>query len=155
MENRKTPKLLIGIILVAVGAGLLIWALTGRDANAPMPESNNNASVNTAQTDSENPDQSTSSEDQAQAAVITFTNDGFTPSSLTVKKGATVTVKNESSNRVQFSSDDHPTHRLNTEMNLRTLAPGELASFTATTVGAHGFHDHIDDSKVGTLTVTE
>ena len=38
---------------------------------------------------------------------------------------------------------------------MSVLAPGESGTFTAETVGTHGFHDHIDDSKTGTLVVTE
>lgn len=89
------------------------------------------------------------------AATITFTDEGFSPSTLTVKKGTVVTVKNTSATSVQFSSDDHPAHTENPEMNMSELAPGASGTFTADTVGTHGFHDHIDDSKTGTLIVTE
>jgi hypothetical protein len=40
-------------------------------------------------------------------------------------------------------------------MNMQALAPGTSGTFIANTVGTHEFHDHNDDSKVGTLTVTE
>lgn len=93
--------------------------------------------------------------DSASEAVIMFTENGFSPEELEVSEGTRVTVRNESTQRVQFSSDDHPTHRLNIGMNLRTLSPGESDSFIAEPVGTHGFHDHIDDSFIGTLIVTE
>lgn len=89
------------------------------------------------------------------SATITFTDQGFTPREITVKKGTKITVVNSSNTDVQFSSDEHPTHRDNPEMNLKTLAPGESASYTAETVGTHPFHDHIDESKTGTVIVTE
>lgn len=150
-------KLVIGLVaVVIVVAGFA--AVFGLHKNASAPANQEAASSQAAdETDSSEQTEATSSNDQtsSQTATITFTDDGFMPSTLTVKKGTVVTVKNSSSNRVQFSSDDHPTHRLDPEINLEVLEPGESASFTAKTVGTHGFHDHIDDSKVGTLIVTE
>lgn len=149
-EKRNISKLIIGLILLLVGVGLLIWALTGRDAAAPS----GTTSPEISQTDSDSTSE-TSKTSQENTVDIIFTNNGFTPNVLTVKKGSLVTVKNESDKRVQFSSDSHPTHRLNTEMNLKVLRPGEAASFTASTVGEYGFHDHIDESMTGKLKVTE
>ena len=153
MERSRTSKFVMGIVLLVVGLGLLVWALTGRKAEAPASQSSE-TSQNANSEDSAKTSES-SAEAESTAATIVFTNDGFTPNKLTVKTGTVVTVKNESSNRVQFSSDDHPTHREDPEINMKTLAPGESGTFTAKTVGTHGFHDHIDDSKTGTLVVTE
>lgn len=102
-------------------------------------------------------DTSTSQDPKPSAAstTIEFTDNGFSPAMLTITKGTEVTVKNTASQPVQFSSDDHPTHRINQGMNLRVLEPGESASFMADKVGSWGFHDHIDASKTGTLTVTD
>lgn len=151
MQKSRSKWLLIGLVVLVVVAGVSAWLLMGGDAAAPADQSNEQRQT---QSDAA-PSAVQEDEDAVQATTITFTDDGFEPAELTVKKGSVVTVKNNSAERVQFSSDDHPTHRLNTEMNLRTLQPGEAASFTAETVGRHGFHDHIDDSKTGTLIVTE
>lgn len=148
MERSKSSKLAVGIVLLIAGVGLFVWALNARKADVPasIPESSQTARNN---------DSSVATATEALAAIIVFTNDGFTPNTLSVKKGTVVTVKNESSKRVQFSSDDHPSHRDDPSLNMKTLAPGESGTFTAVTVGTQGFHDHIDDSKVGTLIVTE
>lgn len=158
-QQRNKSKLLIGLALVIVGIGLLVWALAGRSANAPSGESvGNRNGTNTSEIrpeeEIENPDQSVAN-DEAETATITFTKDGFNPETLNVKKGTTVVIKNESSQRVQFSSDDHPTHRLNEGMNLGVLAPGESDSFVASEVGEWGFHDHIDDRFTGSIMVSE
>lgn len=152
-EKRSKSKLIIGLVLIVVGGALLIWTLTGKKAEAPAGESTTDTSVNT-QGSVDNGDEPVSNE-QPTSATIVFTNDGFSPQELEVKVGTVVTVRNESSTRVQFSSDDHPTHLENQGMNLRVLNPGESASFTADKVGTWGFHDHIDDSMTGTLVVTE
>ncbi len=150
-----SKKVIIGIGVVAILAAILVAVFAlNQDANAPASEV-----TDTQTNEGTEPEEASagSSEEEAgaQNATITFTNNGFSPNNLTVKKGAIITIKNDSSTQVQFSSDDHPTHRLNTEMNVRVLAPGESATFTAETVGTHGFHDHIDDRHVGMLTVTE
>lgn len=149
MSKRAVTAGLVTLVVIAA----VIFAVFAMNKDAAAPASETSDTVETQTTESETEVQSEVG--ATETATITFTNAGFTPGSLTVKKGATITVKNTSSTEVQFSSDDHPTHRLNTEMNLKTLQPGESASFTAETVGTHGFHDHIDDSKTGTLIVTE
>lgn len=149
--QRDRSKAIIGVVLVLIGAGLLIWTLAGRNAEAPSGNTENQSQ--SQQTSEE--ESGSESEESAETANIIFTSEGFNPNTLTVKKGAVVTVKNESSNRVQFSSDDHPTHLENQGMNLPVLNSGESDSFTADEVGEWGFHDHIDDSKTGRITVTE
>ena len=71
MQKNKS-KLIIGIILVLIGVGLLVWVLMSRQAEAPAvtPPSN-----------SETEDLEPAGADEAplEEATITFTNDGFTP----------------------------------------------------------------------------
>lgn len=153
MERDKS-KLLIGATLILVGVALLSWALVSRQATAPSSEIREGSS--SAETSVETRQSVNSSEETATGtATISFTDDGFSPGELTVKRGTVVTIRNESSNEVQFSSDDHPTHRINEGMNLPVLAPGESDTFVAEEIGEWGFHDHIDASHTGSITVTE
>lgn len=139
----QTPNqsriILIALALIVIVAIVVVMIFANR-SQAPTTTQNEQTGTTNPSTD---------------AATITFTDAGFSPTTLTVKKGTKVTVVNSSSSSVQFSSDDHPTHLEDPEINMSELAPGESGSFTATTVGTHGFHDHIDDSKTGTLVVTE
>lgn len=157
MEESHTPEqtpkqskavLIVIIVVVAIAVAGVAALIFANPTKAPTTTQNEQTSSN-----SETDANSTGS--TAEMATITFTNDGFSPSTLTVKKGTKVTVVNNSNDPVQFSSDDHPTHREDPEINMETLQPGESGSFTVSTVGTHGFHDHIDDSKTGTLVVTE
>lgn len=161
-HNKQSKVVLIVILVVAVlavaGVAALIITNPSSAPNATDSESSNSSSNSNAASDTTDSADSTATESTdgtAETATITFTDNGFTPTTLTVKKGTVVTVVNTSSHSVQFSSDDHPTHREDPEINMETLAPGKSGTFTATTVGTHGFHDHIDDSKVGTLIVTD
>lgn len=165
MQKNNNSKFILGGVLLVVVAALLVWAFAARGANAPKTESaDSNVSTHDDHDHSHDTDTATDGSDdanqtaassQASEETIVFTNDGFSPKDLTVKLGTKITVRNDSNQRVQFSSDDHPTHRINTGMNLRVLAPGESGTFTAGPVGTFGFHDHINDRHTGVLKVSE
>lgn len=84
---------------------------------------------------------------------ITYADNGFSPASLSVASGTTVTIKNTSSSTLQFDSDPHPQHTANPELNVGMIAAGASKTFTVTTTGSHGFHDHLNSSQTGTLVV--
>lgn len=149
MEEKGTSRgLLIGIVIAVLAvAGIIVFILSGQQAKAPTTNQTN--TTNTSNTSDEG------AAAPSERMTITYKDSGFEPASITVKKGTAITVKNESSHDVQFSSNDHPTHRLNPEMNLSVLSPGESASYTATKVGTWGYHDHLDTNKTGTVIVTE
>lgn len=160
MNEQPTPtstgKSSLGIVIAVIAAvlltvGVIIAVALNQQTTAPATTQQ----TETPQNETSQPENASDSPLFEGTATITFTNNGFSPSTLTVKKGTKVTVVNNSSNPVQFSSDNHPTHRANPEMNMMELSPGNNATFTANTLGTHGFHDHIDDSKTGTLIVTE
>ncbi len=151
-KQSKAILIVIAVIVVLAVAGVAVMIFANQ-SQAPTTTQNEETGSN-SETDANNTGADANT-NTVESATITFTNNGFSPATLTVKKGTKVTVVNNSSDEVQFSSDDHPTHREDPEINMETLAPGESGSFTVTTVGTHGFHDHIDDSKTGTLVVTE
>jgi plastocyanin len=86
-------------------------------------------------------------------ATITYTDEGFNPDSLTVKVGNTITIKNSSTGNLQFSSDNHPSHTENVELNQTELAPDQSQNITLTKQGTWGYHNHLDPSKTGTIIV--
>lgn len=151
-NKNKSKLVIVTVVVLALVVGLLIWVFVGRSANAPSSDSSD---TETSSSSSSQQDQTTDSTQSESKSTIVFTDDGFQPSSLTVSRGTTVTIKNESSDRLQFSSDDHPTHRLNSEMNLSTIDSGESTTYVANEVGEWGYHDHLNDSLTGTITVTE
>src|SRR5688500_12858525 len=105
MEDKNTSRgLLIGIVIAALAiAGLVVFVLNNQPTTAPNSE-NNQANTPTGSTERDNEVAPNPSE----RMTITFNGDSFEPSELTVKKGTVITVKNESSRSVQFSSNDHP-----------------------------------------------
>lgn len=153
MENPKSRKgMLIGgvITLLAIG-GAAVYALSSGQNQVSDSDAPRSGAVR--QSGDEATPAPTSG--QNESITIRFTDQGFEPQTISVKRGTTIVVKNDSSRDVQFSSDDHPTHLENREMNLATLEPGESDSFFANTAGSWGFHDHLDESNTGKLEVTE
>jgi len=87
---------------------------------------------------------------------INMTSSGFSPSTITVKKGTKVTFKNTDSTPHWPASNPHPTH---TDMPafdaLKGIAPGESYTHTFDEVGRWKFHDHLFSTRGGTITVVE
>lgn len=132
----KASKIIIAVVAVVVIAGVT-WMLTGNKSDAP---------TNT-------PAQTNKTSDQPAAATITYTDNGFSPTTTKVKSGDTVKVVNQSGGQLQFASDPHPTHTDDPELNAGDIATGDSKSFVVTTKGDWGFHNHYDHSKSGRITV--
>lgn len=128
-----------GLVILAAGAAFLLYPITDQKAVAPSKTSTSNGASSNSTT----------------AITIVFTDNGFEQSSYTVKKGQTVTVENQSSNELEFASDEHPTHRQQPELNIAPTAPGASTNFTPTKTGTWGFHDHIRSQFTGKLIVTD
>ncbi len=79
---------------------------------------------------------------------ITIMNFAFSPQSITVKPGQTVTIVNNDSVTHTFTSDD------GTSFNTNSIEPGATATITAPSAsGTYGFHCNIHKSMTGTLIV--
>lgn len=152
-QNNQSSKigiiLAIAVIVIGLGAGAFVLM---KKPSAEEP-SNSDSSSATKSDGNSSGQTANSSTDTTSGTVITFTDDGFDKAEYTSKAGQAVTVKNASSMNLQFSSDDHPTHRDHPELNEGVLAPGESAKFTPKGAGTYGFHDHLHDQYTGVLTV--
>lgn len=140
------------IIVVIVGLGAGVWALSHKSS----PTTGTTTSTDTSQnpTPSSSPTNSTPAANQAQSAnTIAYTDNGFSPASLTVKSGDQVTITNNSSRLLQFDSDPHPQHTDDPELNVGTIAPGQSRTITVHTTGSHGYHNHLNADDIGTLVV--
>lgn len=148
--KRSSKTWLIGVIVVTLGlVGATVYVLKSQQDEAAK---NSNAGANVdSKTDAANQIPTATGERFA----LTYTDDGFTPRDFTVARGTIIIISNNSSRDVQFSSNDHPEHKGNTLMNLKVLSPGKSTSYPANQTGLWGFHDHLDSSKTGAVTVTE
>lgn len=87
-------------------------------------------------------------------ATISIDDEAFTPVTLAVKVGTTVTFVNNGQALHWPASNPHPIHTgLSGFDAKKALATGETFSFTFTKAGTFGFHDHLNTALVGTVVV--
>ena len=86
--------------------------------------------------------------------MVTYTDDGFSPTILRVKKGDTVTFKNMSTTGLWVASNPHPEHTslLGFDSD-RTLINGETYMYTFTQIGSWSYHNHLNSRFQGTIVV--
>lgn len=142
-------KLKTVVILLAIGTLLTACSLKTPKGGVPSDAINPNGN---GSDESPNPtDVQTITE-----AVIKVTNDGFAPQSVVIKKGGEVTWINESDGSAWVASAFHPTHLEYPGLDeLAGMAKGKSWSFTFDKVGIWRYHDHLNPSRFGTVTVEE
>lgn len=87
----------------------------------------------------------------ANQVTVRLTASGFEPKEVTVKVGQTVVFVTDIKARI--SSDPHPVHTSNQELNLPETQPGQSVTITPTKTGTFGVHNHLNDSQTMTINV--
>ncbi len=87
------------------------------------------------------------------ATAVTLTASGYSPATVTVKVGQTVTWTNSSGSSATVTSDPHPTHTDLPGFDSPTLAEGGTYQYTFTQKGSWGYHNHLDPTTKGTVVV--
>lgn len=94
--------------------------------------------------------------------VVTYTDSGYSPVALMVKKGETVTFKNQSSRTMWTASGKHPTHLLypttggcigSTFDACKGIQPGDSWSFKFDIPGSWKYHNHLNPGDTGAVIV--
>lgn len=100
-------------------------------------------------------------------ATIALTKDGFSPSTLTVKRGTMVTWINSGGGNMWVASAMHPSHIVYGGTTLKEHCPdtasaafdqcaiGATFTFMFDKVGDWKYHNHVDAGQYGSVTVTE
>lgn len=170
MSNTKIVIAVIVVVVLVLGG---YFAFTHK-AVAPVPETMTASTTPevTAST-TENSDATAMPVDATAAAhttLITYTNAGFSPKTVSIKVGDTVRFVNNSSHGMWVASNAHPTHTAydgtsaqqhcsnGTDTNggfdeCTAVNPGSVYSFTFPKAGAFEFHNHVQASDTGTVTV--
>ncbi len=161
----NTKNLLVAILVIAFIA-LGAYAFSTNRASAPS----NDPAVEENAPEATGPSAESQEDGGPAFAVVTLTNDGFSPSSVTVARGETVRFINDSSRGMWVGVDEHPTHtgydgtstreHCTNGMNTGTsfdqctsVERGEFWDFTFTKSGTFGFHNHVGASSTGTVVV--
>lgn len=161
----------IAALVVIIAAALLMWwfflpaplnttttedEINGIDSAMPVPGSEDI-------TETEVIDVGESASTQ-----VTLTANGFSPQTVTIKKGGSVTWTNEGAGGMWVASAKHPTHTVydGTSLNehcdtASTVVPldqcdsGGAYTFTFDKAGSWNYHNHMNASHFGTVVVVE
>lgn len=146
--NKKTMTI-IGVIaaILIIGGIAFAFSNSNKDNETAEPTPAPAAQSQTTTDETETPSASVMS------ATITYNSDGFSPNSLTVSRGASITVNNDSNRTIQFDSDPHPQHTDNPELNINGIPAGKSMTFVVDKTGTWGYHDHLKASERGTIIV--
>ncbi|MDO8655441.1 MAG: hypothetical protein Q7R48_03470 [bacterium] len=100
--------------------------------------------------------------------VLAYTDQGYIPASITIKKGDTILWMNEGTKDMWPASAMHPTHTVYPGSGIQKcntveqpnifdacspIAPGSSWSFKFLEQGSWKFHDHLSPTKFGTINV--
>jgi plastocyanin len=95
-------------------------------------------------------------------AVVTYTDTGYAPATLQIKKGETVVFKNQSSQSMWTASAFHPTHMVypttsgclgSTFDACKGVQSNENWSFKFNISGTWKYHNHLSPGDIGTIIV--
>jgi len=97
-------------------------------------------------------------------ALISYTDDGYAPTKVTIKRGETVRFVNNAAEDSWPASAVHPTHGIYPEKDdsnclgssfdaCRGLVAGEFWEFTFNETGTWRFHDHLHPYDTGSVVV--
>lgn len=156
---------LIGLVIIVLGLGAGWYVIKGgttvsTTATTPTPLSVTET-VTSAPTDTTTPATDTTNTTTTTTVVtakatVSYTDSGFTPKIITVKKGTSVSFVNNSSGSLWVASDPHPTHSLLPGFDaLQTIVKGTSYDYTFIKVGTWTYHNHMKTTDRGTVVVTE
>ena len=151
----------IVVVIILLGGWLLIKSNPSTETLTPTPLATDQAFASpdvTADMTSTSPSPSVSPSvsptPQAKGATVTITDAGFSPSTITVKPGTTVTFVNDGQGPHWPASNPHPTHTDLPGFDAKhALATGETYSFVFQKIGQWGYHDHLNPSTMGVVIV--
>lgn len=165
MQNKH--KLIVTSAVIVIVAGLVTWGILtqkpievlvpGPDRSLVLPPSDQKVG--------ELPNQTPSAVILPTDTVrqVAYTDAGFVPATITIKKGEKITFMNNSSLGFWPASGAHPTHALYPEKggcigslfdSCAEYQPGQSWSFQFNFPGTWKYHDHLSPSKTGTIIVT-
>lgn len=162
-------KTIIAVVVVAVvlAGGYFLLQGTYQPA-APTNQPSNRQTTSQAPVSVESdsstatPQPSVGKTPAARENAVIYTDSGYSPAVLKVKKGDTVTFKNQSSQSMWTASDVHPTHRAypttggcigSTFDSCKGVQSGNSWSFKFDIAGTWKYHNHLSPGDTGTIVV--
>ena len=152
-------KVILGIIVVLAATVGGLFFFSGKNTPPSMTEKQT-----VSATELNNLPATTDAVTPVSAATVTYTENGFIPTSVEIQKGESVEFKNESGESVWVASAMHPTHAVYPQKSegdclgssfdaCKAVESGSSWTFTFTEVGSWNYHNHVQASHWGTVVV--
>ena len=158
--------LTIAIVLIIAAGGYFIFVETTKAPTvSPIAMTNTNGPAMEATTPT--PAQTQTTTVTQKATMVTYDGTTFSPASVSIHIGDTVTFTNTGSGPMWVASDPHPAHSGYSGTTKDRHCPdtagtafdqctvGSSYTFTFAKVGSWGYHNHINHSATGTIVVTK
>ncbi|PIR41704.1 MAG: hypothetical protein COV30_02280 [Candidatus Yanofskybacteria bacterium CG10_big_fil_rev_8_21_14_0_10_37_15] len=160
-------KKILFIFLFAVIVAI-VWILTkNNNGEVVLPTNSPDSSVSVSPVPSTDINRSNSTPSMRENLVV-YTDSGYSPSTIIIKKGENVMWKNESSRLMWTASALHPTHKVYPETDIGLCGkatsflmfdscvgvnPNQNWSFVFDNIGTWKYHNHSNPSHTGTVVV--
>jgi len=127
----KATKIIIGILIILLFVGIGLWGAAKKHTGP-------------------------GGQVQSGEVSIVLTEEGFSPKTIRIRKGTTITLTTNVGRFFWPASDLHPSHGIYPAFDPKKPIPAaESWSFTFDRVGSWDFHDHLSPYYTGTITVIE
>ncbi len=160
---KNSLSMSVGVVIIIIAVAWFVMRGSGNDAivfaptTTPTPPASAGGLIQLAPTGipAVSPSPETPVAPVASASVtVSVDDEGFTPATVPVKVGTTVTFINNGQALHWPVSDPHPIHTGLAGLNaLKGLSTGETYSFTFTKPGTFGMHDHLNTRLKATIVV--
>ena len=148
------------IIIIVLGGGWYLYSGKSSPTPAPVVE-------NTTVTTTDSSTATTTATTAPMTATVTYGPNGFSPATVTIAAGGTVTFVDQGGPRMWVASDPHPTHEgydgttrsQHCATGYTGAAPFDQCTasttytFTFQKTGSWGYHNHANESDKGTVVV--
>ncbi|MDP3948878.1 MAG: cupredoxin domain-containing protein [bacterium] len=154
--NRK-ELILIFLVVVIIAFGWIMYGknISSNPQGAILQQEQKSATLATAQAGG-------FFIDKTYVVIVTYADNGFSPSEITIPKGSAIIFRNYSSKKMRVASNPHPGHSGypatggcigSTFDSCDNIPPKVSWSFVFDSSGTWGYHDHLNPSQNGTVTV--
>jgi len=133
----KKKYLFIGIILILLASGFVIWK----------------AANHTKQSNSTS--QNSTRKALPKEVTVTLNKEGFTPQTVTINIGSAIRWKNMSGTQQTVNSDNYPTNQVHKELNFGEFASSSSVVYTFTKSGIFGYHNQLNHQQEGKIIVIQ
>ena len=153
-----TKTILLFVVAAVLVVGAIVLVNSQSQTTAPPPQKTSTAPVVTRE-----PSPKVSTDEAMMGADkmigkevnVNATSAGFEPKDLTIKMGTKVVWVNDGTSVANVSSALHPTHQVYPTLNLGNFESGESVELVFDKAGTYRYHNHLNPSQTGTVTVTQ